>query len=86
MDDKKLKSSGASGVVHKGNVIQVIYGPQVAVIKSNLVDFMDSPEADRMTSATASVPKAEPVAKTMPEIILGAHMTGTVVALSDFKD
>ena len=86
VDDKKLKSSGASGVVHKGNGIQVIYGPQVAVIKSNLVDFMDSPEADRMTSATASVPKAEPVAKTMPESILGAHLTGTVVALSDVKD
>ena len=59
VDDKKLKSSGASGVVHKGNGIQVIYGPQVAVIKSNLVDFMDSPEADRLTSTTAApAPKA----------------------------
>ena len=34
VDDALLKQSGASGVVHKGNGIQVIYGPQVAVIKS----------------------------------------------------
>ncbi len=86
VDDKKLKSSGASGVVHKGNGIQVIYGPQVAVIKSNLVDFMDSPEADRLTSAAAPAPKAEEPAKTMTESVLGAHMNGTVVALSEVRD
>ena len=86
VDDKKLKSSGASGVVHKGNGIQVIYGPQVAVIKSNLVDFMESPEADRLTAATAPNPKAEAASKTMTESVLGAHMNGTVVALSEVAD
>ena len=86
VDDKKLKSSGASGVVHKGNGIQVIYGPQVAVIKSNLVDFMDSPEADRLTSAAAPAPKAEEPAKAMTAATLGAHMNGTVVALSEVAD
>jgi len=80
VDDKKLKSSGASGVVHKGNGIQVIYGPQVAVIKSNLVDFMESPDADRLTSAAAPAPKV------MTASVLGAHLTGTVVALSDVAD
>ena len=87
VDDKKLKSSGASGVVHKGNGIQVIYGPQVAVIKSNLVDFMESPDADRLTSSSAApAPKTAEPAKTMPESILGAHLTGTVVALAEVKD
>ena len=87
VDDKKLKSSGASGVVHKGNGIQVIYGPQVAVIKSNLVDFMESPEADRLTSSSsAPAPKTAAPAKAMPESVLGAHLTGTVVALADVRD
>jgi PTS system D-glucosamine-specific IIC component len=86
VDDKKLKSSGTSGVVHKGNGIQVIYGPQVAVIKSNLVDFMETPEADRLTAATAPTPKAEAASKTMTESVLGAHMNGTVVALSEVAD
>ena len=86
VDDKLLKSSGASGVVHKGNGIQVIYGPQVAVIKSNLVDYMDSPAADRLTSASAPAAEAEAPAKAMEAATLGAHMNGTIVALSDVKD
>ena len=36
VDDAMLKASGASGVIHKGNGVQVIYGPKVSVIKSNL--------------------------------------------------
>ena len=86
VDDKKLKASGASGVVHKGNGIQVIYGPQVAVIKSNLVDFMESAEADRLTSAAAPAPKSQAAPKAMTASVLGSHLTGTVVALSDVAD
>lgn len=37
-----LKSSGAAGVIIKGNGVQVIYGPRVTVIKSNLEDFISS--------------------------------------------
>ncbi len=40
-----LKKSGASGVIIKGNGVQVIYGPQVSVIKSNLEDYMESGES-----------------------------------------
>ena len=88
VDDKLLKSSGASGIVHKGNGIQVIYGPQVAVIKSNLVDFMDTPEADRLTASTTPAPAAEvsAPAKAMKASTLGAHLSGTVVALADVAD
>lgn len=41
VDDSVLKSTGASGVVHKGNGVQVIYGPNVTVIKSNLEDYLE---------------------------------------------
>lgn len=41
VDDALLKSTGASGVVHKGNGVQVIYGPRVTVIKSNLEDYLE---------------------------------------------
>lgn len=40
VNDALLKSTGASGVVHKGNGVQVIYGPHVTVIKSNLEDYL----------------------------------------------
>ena len=37
-----LKQSGAAGVIKKGNGVQVIYGPQVSVIKSELEDYIKS--------------------------------------------
>lgn len=42
VSDEILKSSGASGVVKKGSGIQVIYGPRVTVIKSELEDYLDT--------------------------------------------
>ena len=41
-NSEKRKESGASGVIRKGNGVQVIYGPRVSVVKSNLEAFMDS--------------------------------------------
>ncbi len=46
VSDSLLKESGASGVIHKGNGVQVIYGPQVSVIKSNFEDFLESDDSD----------------------------------------
>lgn len=37
-----LKSTGAAGVIVKGNGVQVIYGPQVAVIKSEVEERMQA--------------------------------------------
>ena len=92
VSDQVLKASGASGVIHKGNGIQVIYGPQVAVIKSNLVDYMDTPESDTIVGAPAeapapTVPEAPAApAKAGKSTILGAHMKGEVVKLADVAD
>ena len=40
VSDALLRQSGASGVIRKGIGVQVVYGPQVAVIKSELEDYM----------------------------------------------
>ncbi|MBQ8310808.1 MAG: PTS transporter subunit EIIC [Clostridia bacterium] len=40
--DATLKASGASGVIRKGVGVQVVYGPQVSVIKSELEDYISS--------------------------------------------
>lgn len=42
VDDALLKQTGAAGVIKKGEGVQVIYGPRVTVIKSDLEDYMDS--------------------------------------------
>ena len=46
VQDALLKQSGAAGVIHKGLGVQVIYGPKVTVIKSNLEDYLASPASD----------------------------------------
>lgn len=40
--EEKLKESGASGVIRKGDGVQVIYGPRVSVIKSDLEDYLEA--------------------------------------------
>ena len=89
VDDVLLKQSGASGIIHKGNGVQVIYGPQVAVIKSNLVDFIESPEADRLDSLVSPAPAApaaeKPSAKKQ-DAVLAAHMSGTVIPMAEVQD
>lgn len=39
VDQPLLKSTGAAGVMVKGNNVQVIYGPKVANIKSNIDEY-----------------------------------------------
>lgn len=87
--DELLKQSGASGVVHKGNGVQVIYGPQVSVVKSRFEDFLDTPAADD-PSALLDFTEEPEVHKTTEsissEIILYAHMSGEVIPLEKVPD
>ena len=102
VSDSLLKQSGASGVIHKGNGVQVIYGPRVSVVKSNLEVFMDSPLSDNLDSIL-DIPSEEPAnqkaqekerSNSQPEpsssgndtITLFAHMNGTVVPLENVED
>ena len=40
VDELLLKESGAAGVIRRGKGIQVVYGPRVTVIKSDLEDYL----------------------------------------------
>lgn len=42
VNEELLNVSGAKGIVSKGNGVQVIYGPQVTVIKSHLSDYLET--------------------------------------------
>ncbi|MGN0551841.1 MAG: glucose PTS transporter subunit IIA [Oscillospiraceae bacterium] len=57
-DEKTLKSSGASGVIRKGNGIQIVFGPKVSVIKSALEDYMENPLSDSFDDAVQREEKA----------------------------
>lgn len=44
-----LSATGAAGVVQKGEGVQVIYGPQVNIIKSHLEDYLSSVQKEEHT-------------------------------------
>ncbi len=77
-----LKASGASGVICKGNGVQVVYGPKVAVIKAKLEDYLEStPKIPGAAPSPAAAPA--PAAK---DTVLSACLNGTVVPLAEVKD
>ncbi|MBR2847152.1 MAG: PTS glucose transporter subunit IIA, partial [Clostridia bacterium] len=54
--DSALKESGASGIIRKGNGVQVVYGPRVSVIKSNLMSYMENVSEPSGESHTIASP------------------------------
>ena len=90
VNDAMLKATGASGVVHKGNGVQVIYGPRVTVIKSNLEDYLEVAPNEEYTGE-AVVEEAEEVKETaekkvVQSIEIGSPMKGIASDLSDVPD
>lgn len=55
VNDSVLRMTGASGVVHKGNGVQIIYGPKVTVIKSDFEEFLESDLADTIGKETEAL-------------------------------
>ncbi len=88
INDTLLKQSGASGVIHKGNGVQIIYGPQVSVIKSKLDDYLDSPASDNPAPIIKpdTDDKTKSVTKNTAPINLYSHLSGMVVPLSNVED
>ena len=69
-----LKQSGSRGVILKGKGIQVIYGPQVAVLKTNLEAFLQTSAADQVSPQVSSGEEIK------------SPMNGTVIPLSEVPD
>lgn len=76
IDDAVLKSTGASGVIHKGNGVQVIYGPNVTVIKSNLEDYLDAIDENAEGDE----------GKVVKSVIISSPVTGTAAGIEEAPD
>ena len=81
-DESALKASGASGVIRKGNGIQIVFGPKVSVIKSALEDYMENPLSDSFDDALVR----EKNAFLADSETLCAFTSGEVIPLSQVKD
>lgn len=92
VNDSILKATGASGVVHKGNGVQVIYGPNVTVIKSNLEDYLEKAPDTYAEAEEAEETKQEEVKNTDTEkkvtrrIVISSPITGTAADLGTAPD
>ena len=92
VDDALLKSTGASGVVHKGNGVQVIYGPRVTVIKSNLEDYLETAPDEEYAPAseakeeTVSAAEGKPAGKVVKTDIISSPVNGVAADLSEAPD
>ena len=91
VNDGLLKSTGASGVVHKGNGIQIIYGPRVTVIKSNLEDYLETaPDEEVIMDAVPEVKeeekKEEKAAEVVKTVVISSPVTGVAADLGTAPD
>lgn len=92
VDDSVLKSTGASGVVHKGNGIQVIYGPHVTVIKSELEDYLASAPDTLVENEKTNIDEVSEVGhdetekKVVQTIVISSPVNGLAADLSTAPD
>ena len=91
VNDALLKATGASGVVHKGNGVQIIYGPRVTVIKSNLEDYLETAPDEEYTEEEVQEAVEEAVTeekeqKVVKTIEISSPITGLAADLSTAPD
>ena len=90
VDDAALKATGASGVVHKGNGVQIIYGPRVTVVKSNLEDYLETaPNEEYIPQQTEVVEEKateEVGGNVVDTIIISSPVNGKAADLSETPD
>lgn len=87
VSESLLKSSGAAGVIIKGNGIQVIYGPRVTVIKSNLEDFIAGGAKVKVENNIEVKSKEEGnTTNSETTCIIAAPIEGNVVPLENVDD
>lgn len=88
VDKGILQASGASGVIVKGEGVQVIYGPKVTVIKANLEEYLASEASNHVEEVVVEAKQEvkEEVKSTKEASIIASPMDGEVVALSEVGD
>ena len=99
VDKNMLQDSGAAGVIVKGVGVQVVFGPKVTVVKSNLEDYLNQMdiilkevlEDDKKEEEQPALEK-QPIKKvsTLPDkdklSKILAPLSGKIIPLADLND
>ena len=97
VNDEILKQTGSRGSVKKGQGVQIIYGPHVTVIKSNLEDYLETApdtyaettvleNTETKTEETTVSENVENETKAKSTIIISSPITGNADDLSAVPD
>ena len=91
VDQALLKTTGAAGVIQKGQGVQVVYGPQVNIIKAELEEYLRSGAAAQAIYApqeSQDTPAAEnaPLGELERTIILGSPFHGEAAPITASPD
>lgn len=93
VSDSRLRATGASGVVHKGNGVQIIYGPRVAVIKSNLEDYLETApneefydRNEQTQEETTKEGMSQKERKLIKTVLIGSPVKGNAIELLEVPD
>lgn len=88
VDQKLLRETGASGIICKGTGVQVVYGPRVSVIKSDLEAFLASPASNQEAAAAPAAAPAE-AASAAPvgaPCTIATPISGKVIPIEEVDD
>lgn len=86
VDQQLLKETGASGVICKGTGVQVVYGPRVSVIKSDLEAFLASPESNETAPQAAPTAVEDSAPASSGAHVIASPLTGNVIPLEQVAD
>lgn len=73
VNDGVLKQTGALGVIKRGKGVQVIYGPQVSVIKANLETYLATASDEPIADTTQESPVKQD--SHLPQLYTKAQLT-----------
>ena len=85
VDESILKQSGAAGVLKKGNNVQVIYGPRVSVIKSDLEEYLQDPVEVEEPAMIETAAQPEPKTQEISEVFV-SPMKGEAKLITETPD
>lgn len=84
VDETILKTTGAAGIIKKGQGIQIIYGPRVSVIKSDLEEYLQDPSKAEPASVKKEAIQQD--AKTEIKEVFYAPIKGEAKLITETPD
>lgn len=86
VDDRILKATGASGVVRRGSGVQIIYGPHVTRIKSELEDYISGSGTEEIITISSPMSGVAQKLEHIPDEAFAQGMMGEGVFVIPQED